>query len=657
MCGISALISFGRFDVAPHILSMTNTIRHRGPDDEGYMVMLQNGEGRVVLGGADTPESVFQSSLIHTPKESIENWTKLPCRLAMGHRRLSILDPSPAGHQPMITHRGKHVLVFNGEIYNFLELREELIADGHNFSSETDTEVILAAYRNWGPDCLNRFIGMFAFVLYDIEKEQVFAARDRFGVKPLYYWFSPEGFLAFASEIKQFTGLPGWRAVLNGRRANDFLGRRLLDHTKETLFADVNQLRGGELVYCRLSDIQPQLPVKRWYVLKPEKTDLNFHQSAEHLKSLFYDSIRLHLRADVPAGTGLSGGLDSSSIVCVINELLREKETHVLQNTFSSCSHYEAYDERSFIKEVTQKTQVNAHFTFPPLQELFETSKKILWHQDEPYQSTSIYAEWHVFKMAAENSVKVMLEGHGADELFAGYPVFYKAYLQNLLMTGSWIKMIREFINIRKVHKNNSNLSLINGLRKLATGSDKNTYAFKTEWLNTSQIPDIGDSLTYEKKEKTVKDMSRGQLLYSSVPCQLHFADRDSMAHSVECRVPFLDHRIVEFVLGCPDDYKIQNGITKQILRKAMAGNLPDKVLRRTDKMGYVTPEGVWAKKDAPDDFMKAIRLALEKSGMKLNNDLIIKCASEIIYGNAPYDPALWRIISFGEWMESFSVK
>ena len=220
---------------------MVNTLKHRGPDDMGV-------------------------------------WSDSKFGVSFGHSRLSIIDLSPAGHQPMVTPDGRYVVVYNGEIYNYVELREELAASGYNFISDTDTEVILAAYAEWGTDCLHRFNGMFAFVLFDTQKEQIFAARDRFGIKPLYYWFSPKGFLAFASEIKQFSALPRWRALLNGNRAYEFFSKSWQDHTQETLFAGANQLQGGELVRIHLSDIHTSLPVKRWYELRPSEVNLNFEK-------------------------------------------------------------------------------------------------------------------------------------------------------------------------------------------------------------------------------------------------------------------------------------------------------------------------------------------------------------------------------------------
>lgn len=653
MCGISTLISFDGFNVSPFILPMNEQIRHRGPDDEGYAFIRE--KEIFIVGGKDTPGSVYKSDSSYTPEHSIEKWGSQKCKIAMGHRRLSIIDPSPKGHQPMITPDGRFVIVYNGEVYNYVELREKLKTKGYQFISDTDTEVILAAYNVWGPECLNRFIGMFSFVIFDIGNENIFAARDRFGVKPFYYWFSPKGFLAFASEIKQFTTLPGWKARLNHSRAYDFLSRCWIDHTRETLFSDVFQLRGGEYIHCSISDINRSLPIKKWYELKPKETNFDFDISSEYLKDLFYKSIRLHLRADVPIGTGLSGGLDSSSIVCVINEILCEIGTQTLQNTFSSCSEFSEYDERPFIEEVVRQTKVKTHYIFPSLDKLFEESEAIAWYQDEPYSSTSIYAEWNVYKTVAINSVKATLEGHGADELFFGYPVFFKIYLQSLLAEGRVIQMIREFLKIRKVHRNQFQKMLVNGLKSLILGPGKTNHAFKSSWIKFNEYQNEEyDPLKYLSNDKAAHNISRLQFLHTSLPSQLHWADRNSMAHSVECRLPYLDHRLVEFVLGCPDIYKIGDGITKRILRESLKNKIPTKILKRTDKMGYVTPEEIWVKKEAPEAFMKAVQTALEQSKGVFNSDLVLKSASKIIFGTSPYDTALWRVISFGTWMNRF---
>jgi asparagine synthase (glutamine-hydrolysing) len=266
----------------------------------------------------------------------------------LGHRRLSILDISPYGHQPLCDSSSRYWIVFNGEVYNYKEIRDELEALGHLFVSGTDTEVILNAYKQWGKDCLNHFNGMWAFIIFDTKNGNLFVSRDRFGVKPLYYWYSPEGFLAFASEIKEFTVLPGWKAKLNGSRAYDFLVSEagLANHTSETLFQDVYQLRGGEAVEVQVSTLSTKLPIYRWYDLKINKFDITFEEAEKEFLELFQDAIRIRLRSDVPVGSCLSGGLDSSSIVCIVNDILKEEKLEEIQQTFSVCSDVEVFDER-----------------------------------------------------------------------------------------------------------------------------------------------------------------------------------------------------------------------------------------------------------------------------------------------------------------------
>src|SRR5262249_23153188 len=332
MCGIGAIYSPNR-GVSPNLLgAMQSVVRHRGPDDEGTVCFYSVNGPAVIAGGRDTPESAYAAPLPYAPQcHGIE---KNGAILALAHRRLSILDPSASGHQPMCTSDRGCWIVYNGEIYNYLELREELEALGQVFISRSDTEVILAAYQTWGRDCLSRFNGMFAIVLFDRVRRKLFVVRDRFGVKPLYYWVSPEKFIAFASEIKQFSALPGWRPRINGQRAYDFLQWGLTDQTDETLFDGVFQLRGVEAVelyfdnsWARSVVHGNRLPVYRWYQLKGNDTCvLPLSDAGHEFRRLLTDSVRLRLRSDVPVGSCLSGGLDSSSIVCLMNGLLREQE-------------------------------------------------------------------------------------------------------------------------------------------------------------------------------------------------------------------------------------------------------------------------------------------------------------------------------------------
>ena len=287
---------------------MTHLIRHRGPDDEGYVFF--GADSLLITGGEDTPAEAYHTSFAHRPRQSYPATLPNGLTAAFGHRRLSIIDLSPAGHQPFCSPDQRYWIIYNGEIYNYLEIRQELAAKGYTFATQTDTEVILLAYLEWGQECLHRFNGMFAFLIFDRQSQQVFAARDRFGVKPLYFWSSPEGFIAFCSEIKQLTLLPGWCPKLHGQGVYDYLNWGIKDHHSRTLFSGVYQLRGGERVDFNIhtSDLSSVKPV-RWYHLQPRPFQGSFQQAVQEFRFLLEDAIRLRLRADVKVGSCLSGGL------------------------------------------------------------------------------------------------------------------------------------------------------------------------------------------------------------------------------------------------------------------------------------------------------------------------------------------------------------
>jgi asparagine synthase (glutamine-hydrolysing) len=583
---------------------------------------------------------------------------------ALGHRRLSIIDLSSAGHQPMCTPDRRFWIVYNGEIYNFVELRTELELLGHSFISHSDTEVILAAYREWGEQCLGRFNGMFAFVLVDRDASRVFAARDRFGVKPLYLWRSPHGLVAMASEIKQFSTLPGWSPRVNGQRAYEFLNWGLLDHTEETLFNGVRQVRGGECLYCSLEQLSMSPPIKRWYQVVPRSFDLDMKSATEEFSALFTDAVRLRLRADVAIGSCLSGGLDSSSIVCIANRLLRSTGIASKQDTFSACAKIKQYDERDYIDIVVGQTGVHAHYVYPDLKELFETIDAITWHQDEPFGSTSLYAQWHVFKLAAAARVKVLLDGQGADELLAGYHAFFAPHFATLLLTMCWHKLLREVNLARQLH----GLSATGVARHVATALLPEQVrqplrrlmgksSSKPDWLNGERLAiQFGDpSLRYGLKTTSVNEMSYSLLTTTSVPMLLHWEDRNSMAHSIESRLPFLDFRLVEFLMGLPFEMKLSNATTKRVLREAMAGILPESIRMRMDKMGFVTPEEVWVRNEAPDLFRAELRKSID-AAQGILNAKALDYLERVISGKDKFSFLLWRMISFGRWMDRFQV-
>lgn len=668
MCGISVLIS-SQSNLSG-ITGMNDLIRHRGPDDEGY-VFFEAGTP-LCLGGKDTPADAFTEL---TPYRLIGQVQQVAlsaaCQLAFGHRRLAIVDLSALGHQPMCDAQRRYWITFNGEIYNHVEIRAELELLGHQFISHSDTEVILAAYRQWGEDCLSRFNGMWAFAIYDLQEDLLFVARDRFGVKPLYYWVSPTGELAFASEIKQFTALAGWRAKVNPQRAYDFLAWGLTDHTDETMFAQVYQVAPGCCLSLKVKDYASvmtaggRLPTRRWYQLMPQEFSGSFADAAAAFRHYLTEAVALRLRAEVPVGSCLSGGLDSSSIVCLMNRLLREKNAGALQRTFSACADIKRFDERAWIDRVVDATGVEAHYVYPAMDRLFDEVSRITWHQDEPFGSTSIYAQWHVFSSAADNGVTVMLDGQGADEQLAGYHGFFAPRLGGLFKRGRWLTMLKEMSAMDKIH----GYSPLTGMKYLAN-------AVLPEFLRDGLRRQVGKSsatpvwLDVERLgclpvnpflglgaagADTIRDLSIAQLTSSNLQMLLHWEDRDSMAHSIESRVPFLDYRLVEFVVGLPDEYKLANGITKLILRRSMSGILPDAIRDRMNKLGFVTPEEVWVKEQATAVFRSKLASAIARSEGIIKPDAL-KVFDEIVAGRQPFNYMTWRLISFAEWLECFTV-
>ena len=670
MCGLSGYISF-----TPHpasiIQAMTDVIAHRGPDDEGFVLFSDSGP--IILGGKATSEPCYRSGYAFAPGYPIDGVNGGRFSLAFGHRRLAIVDASPAGHQPMCSPDGRYWIIYNGEVYNHIELRVELEKKGHKFFSNSDTEVILAAYETWGKECLSHFNGMFAFLIYDQKRKILFAARDRFGIKPLYYRVSAQG-MAFGSEIKQFTVLPDWQAQMNGQRVYDFLNWGISDHTDETLFSGVFQLRGGEMAELDIGEALSgrflpgnRIAVSQWYRLTPRPFTGTMQDASSEFRDRFVDAVRLHLRSDVPIGSCLSGGLDSSSIVCVMNRLLKKGGASPLQKTFSACSEVARFDEREFIDEVVRYTSVEAHYTYPALEDLFNSNEMITWHQDEPFGSTSIFAQWNVFSLAAKSGVKVMLDGQGADEQLAGYHSYFGLRLAHLMRTGQWLKFSKEMKAIRALHGHSPawsiqqtlNNMLPEALRQPLRQLLRKPATLEPAWLDMKRLGAVEADpfLQYRgAKPGSVEAMSYAQLTKTNLQMLLHWEDRDSMAHSVESRVPFLDHRLVEFVLGLPEEYKISHGITKLILREGMKEILPEKIRMRMDKLGFVTPEEIWVRQRSPDSFRKALSDSVDLSRGILNEKACV-FLEKTISGNIPFNFLPWRLISFGAWMKVFSIR
>jgi asparagine synthase (glutamine-hydrolysing) len=669
MCGIFGLIQPTPFDFS-ELHSLSRLIRHRGPDDEGFAI-FDGKTAPVLMGGDDTPNvSEYSKGVAWFPSSRIAGrGCSLNGGLALGHRRLSIIDLSPYGHQPMSDASGRYWITYNGEIYNYLELREELSVAGYQFSTASDTEVILAAFQKWGAACLSRFNGMWAFAIFDREKNSLFLARDRFGVKPLYFW-QQGGRLAFASEIKAFTGLNGWRAKANRERLLDFLVWNVLDHTEQTMFEGVRQLLPGHHVTLNLQQVfsgapAPKWHPKRWYSLPERVASITGTKADEGLRTVLGDAVRLRLRADVPVGSCLSGGLDSSSLVCLMSgQLGPVAQRTAALHTFTARSHDIEFDEFRYAQSVINIVDSTPHTVVPEPHVLFDEIDQLAWHQDEPFCTTSIFAQWCVFKLARSAGVPVMLDGQGADEILGGYRGFFGAHLAGLLRSGALLTWWRElgllqqeigFSRLRSIGYTAA--YLMPALIGLIGRFDGRSYADR-EWLSESaQAAFNKDPLRAAGgRARSVREMSVAQITATNLPMLLHWEDRNSMAHSIEARVPFLDYRVVEHCMAIADAEKVGGGVSKRALRNAMRGIVPDPVLDRRDKMGFVTAETLWVRRDEPILFRSAVNEAVKMLPSLLSPKLLERF-DEVLAGRRPFDHRYWRAISVAYWVRAFDVE
>jgi asparagine synthase (glutamine-hydrolysing) len=629
MCGIAGIVSKSGVGILSEITAMTDLVVHRGPDAGGQF---------------------------------LEN-----C-LALGHRRLAIIDVSAQGAQPM-HYLDKYVIVFNGEIYNYVELRQELSLLGYLFASHTDTEVIMAAYDHWGADCLGRFNGMWAFALYDKPRQLLFCARDRFGVKPFYYLELADKF-AFASEIKQFTALSGWRPQANPARLNDYLiSNGVHDHTAETLFAGVSQLRGGErLEYCLK---RHSYRIGKWYDLPRRISPFggDFEEAVAHFRTLLLDAVRLRLRSDVRVGSCLSGGLDSSSIVCLINKLLTASGQTAQQATVSSCFVEKEADEQEFLDQVVQATQTTNYKVFPSFDGLLAQLDRVLWHQDEPFGSSRPFAQWTVYQEARSQGLIVMLDGQGADEFLGGYAHYHAIYFRELVKSLRFIELARSINNYRALYRSDYQSpyadilvtaflsclppSLAAAIR--SPGSRRSPFpGDRGIWKIANPAGLSADSEFRRTRCESVRQQSEINLRYDILPQLLHHQDRNSMAHSVEARQPFLDYRLVEFGLGLSSAFKIGRSVRKRILREAMRGTIPDAITDRYDKLGFATPQARWIRVHRA-----ALRPLLTEACERLSDYVDMDAVPSILGPGLEKDslnPNIWRILCAGRWAAVFGV-
>lgn len=581
MCGIGGIINLENkeIDLREGARTISHTLRHRGPDDEGYLFF--NPTGFTKAYDKDTPANCRGDLFPFLPDKPLAQSADGQ-KAVFVHRRLAIIDTGAGGHQPMCSHDEKLWVTYNGEIYNYIELRKELEASGFIFRTQSDTEVLLNAYKKWGKDCLKRLNGMFAFALWDQELDQIFCGRDRSGVKPFYYYFR-EGIFCFASELKALKALPFTQTSLNERAVQHYLLYDALEYEEEGLLKNIYELFPGHFITLNISE--RKFRIDRYYKAEINASfrsfdEKEFEVKREETQALVKDAILKRLRSDVPVGCCLSGGLDSSVIAGVIAG--QQQDLHAFTASFPGTT----IDESNYAKEVAEFTNSKWHTVTPSADELARDFNSMIYALDIPIWSTSTYAQYRVMQLARQNNIKVVLDGQGGDELFAGYPHYYITFVNELLRN-------KKFGDARRA---------ANGFGKdffIRFGKERIKQRFRynknENYLNQEFVDAFDAPKGYSSSFKTLNEHLHYDFFTGRLKTYLRCEDRCGMHHSVESRTPFADDNTLLTTLSSyPSVYKLHNGVSKYLLRESMKAFLPDSVYKRRDKMGFLTPHNRW---------------------------------------------------------------
>jgi len=613
VCGILGIVGERQLIERPQMEALRDLLQHRGPDGAG---------------------------LWHSPR-----MTEI-----LAHRRLSIIDLSDRAAQPMVSQSGSCVVTYNGEIYNYVELKNELQADGVSFRTSSDTEVLLAAYEAWGTDCVTRLNGMFAFAIWDEAKQMLFAARDRLGEKP-FFFHRGRDYIVFASEMKAIlaSGLvctePDYHGVYR------YLVLRDVDSDHSTLFKGVQSLRPAHtLTYSKNGG---QLEISRYWAIDPEhhtsyRTDREYE---EHFLELLQDAVRIRLRADVSVGSSLSGGLDSSTIACLVSRQTRRGD----QATFSARFRAPRYDEGAYIADVVGVTQAKGYSVYPNPAKLPDEVEALTWHQEEPFFSASVYAQWNVMRLAKDHGVTVLLDGQGGDETMAGYTTYYGPYLLDLLRQGKILGFLRDSAGFtRRQGLHGAALSLVPLIRGRVERFLRRRFrsaGIPAEFLRLWACESSGHS---GSRVDSLHRMLHHTLTISVLPALLRYADRNSMAFSREVRLPFLDHRLVEFLFSIPSDQLIRGQTTKHILRRAAVDILPASVRDRKTKLGFAPPQSEWMRSELRG-WIESILMSHEFEARPwVEARCIRRMWLDYLAGRTAYSSQIWRWVSLEVWARMF---
>jgi asparagine synthase (glutamine-hydrolysing) len=642
VCGVAGLTSFtGCIDMRL-ARRLGTCLQHRGPDDQGYLTVA----GKTVSATRDWGCSTVRADA------------------ALVHRRLAIIDLAETGWQPMGTPDGRYFLIYNGEIYNHVELRQELERLGCHFRSTSDTEVLLQVYATWGVAGFGRLVGMFAVAILDVAHRTLLLARDFFGIKPLYYARWRDGF-AFASQLRPLLELPGVERNADPQRVYAYLRHGLSDHGGGSLVRGIRQLPAAHWLELSLDSESLGEPVRYWDLDLTAKADISRPEASRRLRDLFMHSVELHLRSDVPVGIALSGGIDSSAITMAVRQLRgRTQQLH----TFSYTAEENSFDEEPWVDLVGTAAHAVVHKVHPRREDLAQDIDRLLAAHDEPCSNTSIYAQYRLYETARRVGVKVVLDGQGADELLGGYRNFLVVRLVSLLRRGDWAAantflqhasslpgMSKRWLIVRVM-----SCFVPMRLHPLAlTLADRHPMPgwLNSRWFAAHQVHP--GTPFWSSAQQTLREMLYRSLSELSLPRLLRYADRNAMAFSIENRVPFLTPALASFVLSLPDEYLIgPDGTGKAIFRQAMRGIVPEAILARRDKIGFETPERAWllplqpwAERLMTQEAARSIQ-AIDLDGLRREMSMRLSGRKKL----SALDSPVWRCLDLLQWASRFGV-
>jgi asparagine synthase (glutamine-hydrolysing) len=626
------------------LATMTRRVAHRGPDGEGF-VLYSPAHG--VTGPVSEPGDATSG----------EKPTA-----GLGHRRLSIIDLSEASSQPFVDPWRRLALSYNGELYNYIELREQLTRAGHHFESAGDTEVVLRAYEEWGPDCADRFVGMWAFAILDAERKSLFLSRDRFGIKPL-FWSLHEGTFRFASEIKALWALPELRGDPDEAVVARHLATGLIDWGESTFFAGIRQLAPAHPLVVRLDRAAEDLRPRRYWSLPVDELEVGDAEAVAAVHDLLYESVALHGRSDVPVGTCLSGGLDSSAVVEVAARLRGRGDLPAFNHIgIGYVAPQAEISERRYMEIVAADAGIEMSYVAPDRGDFVRRLPELVTQQDEPFGSASIAAQSFVFERAAAAGLKVMLDGQGADETLGGYHTYYVPAAKELLAQ----RRLRAYAGFARDYRSTFGVLPLTPKESVAAVAPWSVRLAAS--LSRRPAAPVGDAAPLMSAElhrvyeglPTVADGASGDGLNGvlraettmlNLPGLLRYEDRNSMAYSIEARVPFLDHRLVEYVVRLPPRFKIRGATTKYVLRAAVAREVPAAILNRRDKIGFrADREATWALAQLRRDTLLQPENDFEQRWF---DDRKVAAALAAPPRTAQDEFVLWRLINMKLWLRA----